>query len=161
MPDNCASPIVTEVPAKKLRPVRLTGMVVSVPCWTVLVVGFFLTASSKGDGTHTQIGLPACRAMVVNGVPCPSCGLTTSITAAVHGNFGASVRANVFGTLLFFALVLTGAVGLVQTASGSDILGRIFRRRWWFFFGLLIVGLLIGWAIKLAIGYNTGQYPTH
>jgi hypothetical protein len=161
MPDNRVSPTAAKAPERKFRRKRLTGMVVALPCWTILIVGSFLTASSKGDGTHTQIGLPACRSMVVDGVPCPSCGLTTSITSAVHGNFGASLRANVFGTLLFFALVLAGVIGLVQTASGTDILGRIFRRRWWFFSGLLITGILIGWAIKLAIGYNTGQYPTH
>jgi drug/metabolite transporter (DMT)-like permease len=120
-----------------------------------------LTARSKGDGTHTQIGLPGCRSMVVDGVPCPTCGLTTSITAAAHGDFGASVSANVFGTVLFFALVLAGVIGALQAVSGRNMLGRIFRRRWWLFGGLLIMGVLAGWAVKLAIGYNTGQYPTH
>jgi succinate dehydrogenase/fumarate reductase cytochrome b subunit len=99
--------------------------------------------------------------MVVDGVPCPTCGLTTSITAAAHGDLSASASANVFGTVLFFAIVVGGTFGILQAVSGWNILGRIFRRRWWFFVGILITGVLAGWAIKLAIGYNTGQYPTH
>jgi hypothetical protein len=161
MPDKNVTPTKPETSVRKFRGVRLTGMLTAVPCWAILAVGLSLTARSKGDGTHTQLGLDACRMMVVDGVPCPTCGLTTSITAAAHGDFGASASANVFGTVLFFVLILVGSIGIVQAVVGRDILGRIFRRRWWFFCGLLITGILAGWAIKLAIGYNTGQYPTH
>ena len=161
MPDNCVIPAVPETPVRKSRPVRLAGVLTALPCWAILAVGLSLTARGKGDGTHVQMGLPACRSMVVDGVPCPTCGLTTSITAAAHGDFAASARANVFGTVLFFAIVLSGVIGILQAASGRDILGRIFRGRWWFFFGILVTGILAGWAIKLAVGYNTGQYPTH
>ena len=161
MPDNCVTPAVPEIRAGKLSRMRLTGVLTAAPCWAILAVGLSLTARSKGDGTHVQMGLPACRSMVVDGVPCPTCGLTTSVTAAAHGDFAASARANVFGTMLFFAIVLSGTIGILQALSGRDILGRIFRRRWWFFSGILVTGILAGWAIKLAVGYNTGQYPTH
>ena len=161
MPDNCVTPAVPETPARRPRGARLAGMLTALPCWAILAVGLSLTARGKGDGTHVQMGLPECRTMVVNGVPCPTCGLTTSITAAAHGDFAASARANAFGTVLFFAIVLAGVIGILQAASGRNLLGRIFRRRWWFLCGILITGVLAGWAIKLAIGYNTGQYPTH
>ena len=161
MPDNCITPAVPEAPARKLRGARLAGVLTALPCWAILAMGLSLTARSKGDGTHEQMGLSACRWMVVDGVPCPTCGLTTSVTAAAHGDFAASARANVFGTMFFFAVILAGTIGILQAASGRDILGRIFRRRWWFFTGILVTGILAGWAIKLAVGYNTGQYPTH
>ena len=161
MPDNSTSPACSKAPGRKRGVLRLTGLVVAAACWAVLAVGFALKARDKGDGTHTQLGLPECRAMVVDGTPCPTCGLTTSITAAAHGDFGASARANVFGTVLFFALLLLGGAGMVQFLLGRDILGRIFRRRLWLFCGLLVLGVLAGWAVKLAIGYNAGRYPTH
>ena len=161
MPNMNVTPSKPEPPARKPKGVRLAGLMTALPCWAILAVGFSLTARPKGDGTHTQIGLPECRTMVVDGVPCPTCGLTTSITAAAHGDFAASGRANVFGTVLFFSLILFGSAGAVQAVVGWNILGRIFRRRWWFFVGILITGILVGWAIKLASGYNSGQYPTH
>ena len=161
MPDNSVTPNLPKAPVRKSRSVRLSGMLTALPCWAILAVGLSLTARNRGDGTHVQMGLPACRSMVVDGVPCMTCGLTTSITEAAHGRLVASARANVFGTVLFFAIVLGGALGIFQTVSGRDILGRIFRRRWWFFGGVLVTGILAGWAIKLAIGYNSGQYPTH
>lgn len=161
MPGNCIRPAVPETPVRKFRSVRLVGVLTALPCWAILAVGLSLTACGKGDGTHVQMGLPPCRTMVVDGVPCPMCGLTTSITAAAHGDLAASARANAFGTMLFFSLVLGGVIGIFQAASGRNILGRMLRRRWWFFCGILFTGVLAGWAIKLAVGYNTGQYPTH
>jgi hypothetical protein len=161
MPDKNVTPGGPKSPARKFRILRLTGVMTALPCWAILAVGMSLTARSRGDGTHVQLGLPACWTMISEGVPCPACGLTTSVTEAMHGEFGASARANVFGTVLTFALALFGAAGMLQAFTGRDILGRIFRRRWWFFCGFLIMGVLAGWAIKLAIGYNTGQYPTH
>jgi len=159
MPDSSVKP--TESNTASPSRLRIAGLLAAVPCWIVLAVGLSLDAREKGDGTHTQLGLTPCRTMVVDGVPCPGCGLTTSITAAVHGDLIASVKANVFGTFLFFVLVFIGSIGIIQALSGRDFLTRIFRRRVWLICGIMITGTLVGWAIKLAIGYNNGQYPTH
>ena len=70
-------------------------------------------------------------------------------------------KALVLLPVLCFGLVLIGSAGVVQTIVGSNILGRMFRGRLWLFVGILVTGLLAGWAIKLASGYNSGQYPTH
>jgi hypothetical protein len=161
MPDMSVTPSKPEPPVRPAGRVRLAGLLTAIPCCAILAIGFSLEPRAKGDGTHTQLGLSECKTMVVDGVPCPTCGLTTSITAAAHGDFSASARANVFGTVLFFALAIFATAALLQTVSGADILGRIFYRRLWFFLGILITGILVGWAIKLAVGYNTGQYPTH
>jgi len=161
MADMSVTPPKSQPPVRKSGGVRLAGLVTAGACWAILAVGFHLTPRGKGDGTHTQIGLPECKTMVVDGIPCPTCGLTTSIAAAAHGDFEASARANVFGTFLFFALILFGSAGMLQAVSGRDILGRMLRGRLWLLFGILITGLLVGWTIKLASGYNAGQYPTH
>jgi hypothetical protein len=67
----------------------------------------------QGDGsprrmeTHRQLGLPPCTFYSVTGLPCPSCGMTTSFALLVRGDVGNSVRANGVGTLLaLFGMVM-------------------------------------------------------
>jgi hypothetical protein len=57
--------------------------------------------------THRQLGLPPCTFYEVTGLPCPSCGMTTSFALLVRGDLLNSLRANAVGTLLaLFCLVL-------------------------------------------------------
>ncbi len=51
--------------------------------------------------THRQLGLPPCTfKTVTGGLPCPSCGMTTSFALLMHGDPRNSLRANWVGTLL-------------------------------------------------------------
>jgi hypothetical protein len=50
--------------------------------------------------THKQLGLPACTFKVITGLPCPSCGMTTSFALLIHGDVWNSLKANAVGTLL-------------------------------------------------------------
>jgi hypothetical protein len=50
--------------------------------------------------THRQLGLPPCTFYALTGVPCPSCGMTTSFALLVRGDVWNSLRANAVGTLL-------------------------------------------------------------
>jgi hypothetical protein len=50
--------------------------------------------------THRQLGLPSCQFYFVTGLPCPSCGMTTSFALLMHGDPWNSLRANAVGTLL-------------------------------------------------------------
>jgi len=54
----------------------------------------------RASGTHQQLGLPPCTYLLRTGDPCPSCGLTTSFSLAMHGDLYGSVRANWVGTLM-------------------------------------------------------------
>ncbi|HEV3203383.1 MAG TPA: DUF2752 domain-containing protein [Gemmataceae bacterium] len=57
--------------------------------------------------THRQLGLPPCTFYEKTGLPCPSCGLTTSFALLVRGDIGNSLRANAIGTLMaLFSLVI-------------------------------------------------------
>lgn len=51
-------------------------------------------------GTHRQLGLPPCMLNVVTGLPCPACGMTTSIALLAHGDPAAAWRVNWAGTLV-------------------------------------------------------------
>lgn len=64
-----------------------------------------LSPNKKGFGTHQQLGLPPCSLKVIVGIPCPSCGMTTSFSHYVRGNWVESAKANWAG--LFLAIVCT------------------------------------------------------
>jgi hypothetical protein len=69
-----------------------------------LIAGFCLAASlqpdPRGFGTHRQLGLPPCIVRLVFGIPCPSCGMTTSFACLTRGQFEDAFRANPAGLLL-------------------------------------------------------------
>jgi hypothetical protein len=49
-------------------------------------------------------GLP-CPLRTLTGIPCPLCGMTTSVTDTVHGHLGAALAANPAGLLAVAAAV--------------------------------------------------------
>lgn len=51
-------------------------------------------------GTHLQLGLPPCHLQTLFGLPCPSCGMTTSVSLCMHGDFDAALRVNWAGVVI-------------------------------------------------------------
>ena len=76
-----------------------------------------------------QLGLPACTMMELVGLPCPGCGVTTSMSHLVHGQWRMSLAAQPFGVLLSFLAVVVCAFSLWDSARGHDAWSG-FRRRW-------------------------------
>lgn len=53
------------------------------------------------QGTHQQLGLPPCTFVVATGgLPCPSCGMSTSFALLIRGDLWNSIQANFVGTML-------------------------------------------------------------
>ena len=56
--------------------------------------------------THRQLGLPPCTFYEKTGIPCPSCGFTTSFAFTVRLHLWNAIHANSAGTMLaLFCLV--------------------------------------------------------
>ncbi len=89
---------------------------------TMVGIGLYLTPDPAGHGTHQQLGLPPCTIYHLTGRPCPSCGLTTSVSAILHGQFALAWRANPIGFLIVAA---TAAVALNSLAA--LLVGRCLR----------------------------------
>ena len=68
-------------------------------------------------GTHRQLGLPPCSLKLLTGFPCPSCGMTTSISLFMHGDLAAAWRVNWAGVVVAF-LGLASMAWLFAIASG-------------------------------------------
>jgi hypothetical protein len=62
--------------------------------------------SARRMETHMQLGLPECTFKQVTGLPCPSCGMTTSFALTIRGDFSDAIRANSVGVLLALTLLV-------------------------------------------------------
>ncbi|MEI6524493.1 MAG: DUF2752 domain-containing protein, partial [Planctomycetota bacterium] len=67
----------------------------------VLGIAAWLTPNPSGLGTHQQLGLPPCTSLMVLGIRCPACGMTTSWALMIEGRIPEALAANLGGSLLF------------------------------------------------------------
>lgn len=168
MEPNCSSTPVTDASADAadapadLPPTgffasRLAGLLVAGPCLTMLVIALTLQPRNVGYGTAERLGLPACSVLIGTGYPCPTCGMTTSVSAAVRGQVSASWRAHPFGLVLTAGAALLALAGLVQMVTGRALL-RTLRLGWWWV-AATVVGVLIGWWWMWQAGVAAGKWP--
>jgi len=114
---------------------------------TLLVTAFCLSPAPGGYGTHQQLGFPPCTVIELFGIPCPSCGMTTSWSYLTKGNLIQAFQSNAGGTLLGISALILSPWLLVSGISG----------RWWIsrpnmFLGFyLLLGItiitLVQWVI--------------
>src|SRR3954467_9307382 len=93
-----------DAPAPSRRGVRIALVGIGAAWLAVFTVAVCLNPYRDGqplrEETHRQLGLPECHFKRLTGLPCPSCGMTTSFALLVRGDFANSLRANFAGTLL-------------------------------------------------------------
>jgi hypothetical protein len=98
-------------PAENRR--RIVGQFLYFLAWLAITsVAAFLHPSRSGHGTHEQLGLPPCPSVLLFDRPCPGCGLTTSWTAFVHGDFARSFHAHPLGPFLYLFFTVTALMAL-------------------------------------------------
>jgi hypothetical protein len=105
--------------------------------------------------THRQLwNLPPCTFKTVTGLPCPSCGMTSSFALLMHGDIGHSLQANFVGTLLAVFLLV-----LIPWSLACAVMGR------WLFVGPIewalvrvvlafLVLLLLRWMVVLLLAWT-------
>ncbi len=149
-PSASASPKTPE-PASIVSNPRFASAVVFAVSATVLGVAYGLTPSGEGYGTHTAMGLPACGMLETTGIPCMTCGMTTSFSYAAHGDFAASFLTQPAGALLALlttmAAVLSG-YALVSGMSLAPIAAALWRPR------VIVLGFVLAaaaWGYKIFI----------
>jgi hypothetical protein len=103
-------------------PVGRIGKAMLFACAMFLIGGFALARTlepdQRGFGTHRQMGLPECTFRIVFSRPCPGCGMTTSFTHFVRGEFASAAQANPVGLLLASLAALMIPWSLASAARG-------------------------------------------
>lgn len=105
-------------------------------------------------GTHELLGLPPCSFQRLTGMPCPSCGLTTSFCHFVRGDLVSSLKANAVGTLLAALCLASIPWGLHGAATGRPLgARRIKDLELCLMVGVIALFslLLVNWAIRLGL----------
>lgn len=114
----------------------------------LLVTAACLRPDPSGMGTHRQLGLPPCSLVLLTGVRCPACGMTTSWSHLMHGQIIESWKANPAGT--YFALLAMVAIVIAAVLGYRN--RPLSNRGQWTMAGAMIVGLVgsvIDWSIRL------------
>ena len=131
--------------------IRLLAAAFALGCLAVLVTAAYLPPSHSGVATHRQLGMPECSLLQRTGLPCPSCGMTTSFSWFVRGNLAASLYVQPMGALLAFLTCCGVSAGFYIALTARPVyqlLGLVPARC--IFVPLLTVGVL-AWAWKIAI----------
>ena len=106
--------------------------------------------------THLQIGLPPCTFRLLTGIPCPSCGMTTSFALLMHGDLVNSLRANAVGTLLaLFGLMLI-PYSLACVVCKRPLLVVSFQRAITWIVVVFVVLLLTRWFLVVGLAWWNG-----
>jgi len=142
------------VPAGRIR---VRGLAVAAGAWAAIAAAACLVPDPSGCGTHEQLGLPPCSFLARTGWPCPSCGLTTSVAATSRGRVVFGFKAHPFGVMVVAGLAVLGLAGAVEAVGGRDTIRLLRPGMLWAW--AAIIGLPVGWIVKIIIGVADGSLP--
>lgn len=130
---------------------RAIALMVGLGCLAVLVRAATLPPSHTGIGTHRAMGLNQCTFIDRTGLPCPSCGMTTSFAWFARGNIAASLYVQPMGAALALAAAMCVWGGLYVAFTGRPIY-RLLRLLPGRYYLLPVMTLaVLAWAWKIFI----------
>ena len=115
----------------------------------LIALCLYLEPDPRGYGTHEQLGLRPCYPMERFDVPCPGCGVTTSVVRLSRGDLLGSLTVQPLGTLLALGAVVFTLWAVVGHRKGRDLWLEVNQLDWtrW---GMVSLGVaLFSWLYKL------------
>lgn len=117
----------------------------------VVVLGVLVDPDPRGFGTHEKLGLPPCKMMEWWHVPCPGCGVTTSVSLAAHGHFWASIVNQPFGFLCALGVPVFALFCLSTQLRGRDLNEELHRWKPGKLALAITCGVVLAWVYKIAV----------
>jgi hypothetical protein len=161
------APLISQEPEQERLPVivlmpwwgrtillALAGLVVLVFAIAFRLDPYRPDGTALMEETHRQLGLPPCTFRAATGLPCPSCGMSTSFALLVRGDLGNSLRANAVGTLLALFSLAFLPWALVSAYRGhmlfiTSVEGAVTRLVVFF-----LVLMMLRWGIVLLVYHS-------
>jgi hypothetical protein len=112
--------------------------------------------SARRQATHTTMGLPPCTFYQTTGLPCPSCGMTTSFALLIRGDVRHSVQANFAGTMLATICLLVIPWSLASIWQQRLLFVRSFETIFTIFIAVFMAIMMIRWAVVVGLKYLFG-----
>lgn len=101
---------------------------------------------ARGHGTHEQMGLPPCSWPILYGIPCPTCGVTTSAAHLVHGEVLDAFWVQPFGASLALAGLALAGLALYCLVRGQSLMARLLLLPYPRIFVGAVALLLLAWG---------------
>ncbi len=130
---------------------RMIWGTAAIACLAVLGVAAWLTPDPAGMGTHHQLGMHACGFLERTGMPCATCGMTTSFSHFAHGQIVRSFFTQPMGFMLALLTAATVWVGAYIAFTGVP--AWLITSRWpklRLALGLIGFGIA-AWAYKIVL----------
>jgi len=128
---------------------RVLAAGVSVGCLAVLIVAAWLTPAAGGMGSHHQLGLRPCGFLERTGLPCGTCGMTTSFSHFADGNLLASVYVQPFGAVAAVSVAMAfWAAGYCAT-TGRPAYRLLHRLHTGWIAGIILTLWIFAWGWKM------------
>lgn len=132
---------------------KASHLVIVLVCFGILLLAFLVSPVDSGS-SHLKLGrfpIPStCSFNDLTGYPCPGCGLSRSMVAAVHGDFRGSFRFHRLGlvTVFYLSLQLIFQLGMVVSSNpkpGFVRISKILNR------GVIFLAVVFGlnWILTL------------
>jgi hypothetical protein len=128
---------------------RLLAGSLAAVCLGLLITAARLTPNPNGLGTHRELGLDQCAFLERTGLPCPSCGMTTSFAWFARGNLLASIYVQPMGAMLaaLSGMMVWAGAYIAITARPVHRLLSAMRPRYHVIPLLVLAVLAWGWKI--------------
>jgi len=107
---------------------RIEAAAALIVALAVIVIPALLTPDPSGHGTHTQVLLLPCIWQMLTGLPCPMCGMTTSMAHMARGEVGAAFGTHLLGPALYVGAWLGAVWALAALVRGTPAVPEALRR---------------------------------
>lgn len=119
---------------------------------SIILLSFIIQDPGAGAENLYIFGLqipPTCLYKLMNGFPCPGCGLTRCFVSISHGNFANAFAYHKVGILLYFVILFDIFLRLYLIKKGKECFTKTIKLLVWLPGFLCMITIGINWIYQL------------